>query len=118
PRTRGAPGAALGGLVLEPGRELGEPAERGGIGERVAAGGALGGRAREDALHRDLEDLARQGPGYLGDPVDLVGNVAWRAVVADSPRDALLELVGELGALAQDDEERHPALGAGAGDVD
>ena len=38
-----------------------EGVERLRVGERAAAGGDVGGRAREDPLHRDLELLAGQG---------------------------------------------------------
>jgi diguanylate cyclase (GGDEF)-like protein len=51
---------------------LGEPVERGGIGERTPAGGDVDGGAGEDALDRDLELLAAEGAGHDGDRLDAV----------------------------------------------
>ena len=56
--------------------ELDEPVERGGVGERVAAGRLLGRRSGEDSLDGHLNDLAREGARHLGDREDLVGDVA------------------------------------------
>ena len=72
------------------GGELGEVVERRRVRERVAAGRLLGGLAHQDALHRDLEDLAAQRPGHLGDLEDLVRDVARRALLADAALDLAL----------------------------
>jgi diguanylate cyclase (GGDEF)-like protein len=55
-----------------PAAPLGEPVERGGIGERTPAGGDVDGGAGEDALDRDLELLAAEGAGHGGDRLDAV----------------------------------------------
>src|SRR4051812_35055069 len=91
-------------------RELDEVVERGGIRQRVAARRLLRRGAREDLLDRHLEHLAREGPRDFLELEHLARDVARRAVLADAGTDRLDELVVELGALAQDDEERHPVL--------
>ena len=51
-----------------PDRELGDPVERLGVGERVAADAALSGAAaQQDLLHRHLELLVRERARHLGD---------------------------------------------------
>src|SRR5262249_17920316 len=80
--------------------------------------GPIGVLAHEDPLDGDLEHLAAQGPGDLLDPEDLVGHVARGALHADPALDLVLEPVRELRVRSGDDEERHPALGAGPRDVD
>src|SRR3954466_8878009 len=91
-------------------RELDEVVERGGIRQRVAAGGPLPRRAPEDLLDGHLEHLARQRPRLLLDLEHLAGHVARRAVLADAGPDRLDEAVVELGALAQHDEERYTGV--------
>src|SRR3954451_14322553 len=91
-------------------RELDEVVERGRIGERVAARRLLRRGAGEDLLDRHLEDLAREGPRDLLELEHLARDVARRAVLTDARADLLHEVVVDLGALAQDDEERHPVV--------
>src|SRR5512139_553946 len=86
--------------------ELGEVVERGGVRERVAAGGTPGWVAHQDPLDRDLEDLAAQGPRHLGDLEDLVRDVARRALLANPALDLACQLVVQLRSLAQHHEER------------
>ena len=62
--------------------------------------------------------LPLQGPWDLCYRVYLIRDVARRAALADAAGDLAPQLVVELGAFAEDDEQRHPAVGAGAGDVD
>src|SRR5215212_11782015 len=91
-------------------RKLDEVVQSGGVRERVATGGLLRRRAREDPLDGDLEHLAGQRPRHLLDLEHLARDVARRAVLADARADGLDEAVVELGALAQHDEERHPRV--------
>src|SRR3954447_7298708 len=61
---------------VEPSGEVHEVVERFGVRQRVAACRLLRGRAREDPLHRDLQHLAGEGSGDLGDLKDLIRDVA------------------------------------------
>jgi hypothetical protein len=66
---------------------------------------------------RHLEHLAAERARHLLDLEDLARHVARRAVLAHALGDRLLELLVELLALAQHDEQRHPGVVA-LGDVD
>src|SRR5215218_4417491 len=85
-------------------RELDEVVERGGVRERVATGGLLRRRAREDLLDGDLEHLAGQRPRHLPDLEDLARVVERRALLADARADGIEEAFLKLGPLAQHDE--------------
>src|SRR3954468_24848111 len=116
--TTPARGGRISGAGLLSGGELGEVVQRRWVCQRVATGRLLRRLAHQDPLDRDLEDLAAERPRDLGDLEDLVRDVTGRALLADAALDFGRELVAQLGAFAQDDEERHPSLGAGLGDVD
>ena len=95
-------------------RQLYEVVERRRVGERVTARGILGRRPGEDLLDRHLEHLAAQGAWDLRDLEDVVGHMSGAALLADPPFDLGAQFVVQLDVLAQDDEQRHPALGPGA----
>src|SRR3954468_15614142 len=98
-------------------RELDEVVQRGGIRQRVAARSLLRRGAGEDLLDRYLEHLAREGPRDLLELEHLARDVAGRAGLPDAGADRLDRGVVEVGALAQDHEERHPVVVA-LGNVD
>ena len=109
---------AGGGLGVVVFGELDEVVEGLGVGEGVAADdlGRVG--AGEDPLDGDLDDLAGEGAGDRGDLADLVGDVAGGAALADRAGEGLAEVVVEVGALAEDDEELDHAVGALLREVD
>src|SRR6266581_4857602 len=82
--------------------------------QRVAARDLVHRRTHQEALHRHLEDLSGQRARDLGSKENLVGNVPWRAVLANPSADFRLEAVVERGSVTEDDEQRHLApLAAG-----
>ena len=98
--------------------ELDEVVERLRVGERVAARRLVGLLPHQDALDGHLEHLARQRARHLGDLLHLARHVARRAVLAHAPADRGDQVVVELGAVVEHDEQRHPVLLTGLRDVD
>src|ERR671921_2127229 len=98
--------------------QLREAIERCGVAEGLSACGLLGRGAGEDLLDGHLELLAVQSLGDLGDGEDLVGHVPGGGVLLDARLDPHFEVVVELDAFLQDDEERHKGASALSGDVD
>src|SRR4029450_9486104 len=74
--------------------------------------------AGQDPLDRDLELLAGQGPGDLGDGLDAVGDVAGGQLGPDRGPDAAAQLVVQPGPRAQHHEQQQPPLAAGIAGVD
>src|SRR3954470_24820150 len=85
--ARATGGRLASGVAYARPRQLDEAVQRLGVGERFAAGGLLGRVAHEDALDRDLEDLARERARDLGDGHDVAGDMARRDVLADALAD-------------------------------
>ena len=115
PPTRRRPGP---GSSRASAGELRPPAPRNSrgtrVGERVAARRLVRRRARQDALHRHLENLAAQGARHLGDLEDVVRDVPGGAQLADPALDVGVEFVVErLGR--EDHEQGHPSFGPGRG---
>src|SRR3712207_5266843 len=92
--------------------EVLEAAQRLGVGKRASARGHVGGGAGQDALHWDLQLLARQGLWNAGHRVHRVGHVAGRQDRAQFVREALAEGVVEFGTLGEDSEEEELAEAA------
>ena len=80
-----------------------------GVEERVAAGDGVHRVAAEDALDGRLELLSRQRAGDRRHRADRVGHVARRELRAQAAVDAVAQLVVQLGAVGEHDEQHELA---------
>src|SRR4051794_35911988 len=94
-----------------------EPVERVGVGQSAAVDAARVDAA-EELLDGDLHLLARVRHRDGGHGDDVVGHVAGRGVRADPGRDARAQLVVEVSALLDHDEQREPVPARGEVDAD